>query len=102
MPLKLQKYLDIYKVQSLNNAFPISANPSESNFKRIFSIQSADKVFYEFHLELKIQHPSFLSEKVQEAILKVDQEGEETVLSSNGDEILRAATFRAEEANSEE
>ncbi|KAL0272571.1 UNVERIFIED_CONTAM: hypothetical protein PYX00_005491 [Menopon gallinae] len=100
MPLKLQNYLDAYKLQPLDYAIPKSLNQLETKFKRKFSTKPTEN--YEFHLELKIQHPSFLSEKVQEAILRVDQLGEETILSSNGDEILRAATFRAEEGSSEE
>lgn len=58
---------------------------------------SADVKSYKFHLELKIQYPSFLSDTIREAIMKVDQEGEETIVTTDIDDVQKSASLRADE-----
>lgn len=105
IPLKIQKSLEIGNLkskQSSKDSLNTEDTPQDFNYGNSIqqiNMESWDGNIstYKFHLELRIQYPSFLSETVREAILKVDQIGEKTTVTTDGDDMRKSATYRVDD-----
>lgn len=108
IPLKIQKTLEdgnfksekIINEKNLGTNIPLECFDYGNSIQTINIEKWEEKIStYKFHLELKIQYPSFLSETVREAILKVDQIGEQTTFTTDGDDMRKSATYRVDNEN---
>lgn len=106
LPLKIQKSLETTyftmknsSTKELNVEDKMTWEDLRKKAPKEFNMQKWDEniLTYKFHLELKIQYPSFLSETIREAVLKVDQIGETTTVTTDGDDMRKSATYRVEE-----
>lgn len=109
VPLSVQKSLEatnIRKKTASEGTFASDEKTSQDSIKQSlkhFDVENwdGDIPVYKFHLEMKIQYPSFLSETIKEAILKVDQVGEKTTVTTDGDDMRKCACYRVEDEYSE-
>ncbi|KAK6625630.1 hypothetical protein RUM43_005929 [Polyplax serrata] len=109
VPLSVQKSLEatnIRKKTASEGTFASDEKTSQDSIKhsmKHFDVENwdGDIPVYKFHLEMKIQYPSFLSETIKEAILKVDQVGEKTTVTTDGDDMRKCACYRVEDEYSE-
>ena len=98
VPLKMEECLTSNAFH-VNNVYQFMATNKRDVLLDEINLNNwnAEVKTYKFHLELKIQYPSFLSDTIREAIMKVDQEGEETTVTTDIDNMEKSASLRADE-----